>query len=195
MKTFTHLSVLLCSILIAVSTTMVAGEDDVVLKPPVLQPVGPIKPWPIEVRNSHLICRRAKNLSYNPDIKPPNLSFRANQQQEEYTLKSCTINKKIVELCVPATKFFNSYGGHTVYPWQLQQVKPQLLYNDFTCYPMKCKGDVGPKIQDVADQFGKMRLKLTKKYKVCVPAWKLYKEDKGSKEEPIIIEDKEMYVV
>ncbi len=132
--------------------------------------------FPPEIPNSHLICRKAKNESFDGKVIKAN--FRANQWQRKWGLKGCKIKTEKVEFCVPATKFLEPDQG-IEYPWNtLDVVYPQVITNDFICYIMKCNGqdNVAGETVKVADQFGVKKLKLTTKkdrYKVCVPAWKL----------------------
>ena len=164
---------ILCSVL-AVSNIF---AEDVVERPP-------------EITNSHLSCRKAKNESYNPNLANPAADFIANLQQQDYTLKKCTINLKNVELCVPSTKKLYTIAGTPGFPAELKNVDPQVVKNDFLCYIMKCKGNGAPEYQDVGDQFGKKRIRFTgKKFRVCVPAWKLTYAENEDELKPIIIED------
>ncbi len=140
---------------------------------------------PIEVTDSHLICRKANNLSYNITAPVPEAAFLANRIQRKYSLQKCKVKTKKVEFCVPATK--RLYNANQIpYPYRpLSLVKAQELKNDFMCYIMTCKvRDDDVVFQKVADQFGLKKLKFSKaqKYRVCVPAWKL--DDNGR---PIVI--------
>ena len=130
---------------------------------------------PVEIVDSHLVCHRANNLDPTP-TQAIKAKFAANLNQQEYSLDSCRINTRKIELCVPATKRVSYFAG-TQYPQVLADngVEPQPIKNDFLCYKMRCRdNDERPREQIVADQFGQKKIELLPRvYKVCVPAWKV----------------------
>ena len=143
-------------------------------------PTQPTPPGPPpEVRNSHLVCHRARDPK---PIRPPLISLIANEVQHEYSLERCRVFYRDVELCVPATKKVRSGQN---FPPVLMDLQPQELKNDFLCYSIRCREDSeAPNRQVAANQFGTYKLNLFKtRQKVCIPSWKL--RDDGS---PVIVE-------
>ena len=144
--------------------------------PPFPTPTTPTPP--AEVRNSHLVC----HLALDPEpLRPPLIALIANEAQEEYSLRTCRVFFRSVELCVPATKKVSSDQN---FPPELINLKPQELKNDFICYTMRCRPSEAPEVQEAANQFGKYKVEIKRtRQKVCIPSWKL-RDGK-----PVIIEN------
>lgn len=138
----------------------------------------------IEVRNSHLNCFRG-NFDAPFQFKAI-VDLKANQKQNQYSVRGCRVKTKKIDLCVPSTK--KILQSDTTYPKIINDVQAQSLKNDFICYYLKCDPDLNlaelPVEQPAADQFGVkyFQFKNTMKFRVCVPAWKI-----GSDGRPIII--------
>ena len=129
---------------------------------------------PNEVPNSHLTCRRGLKLNENNAFQAK-VQLQANEMQLAYSLNKCKISYRKAALCVPSTKGIIETTSTYPFNYLTDNIFPQTLFNDFICYKMKCKPQQLLEFQGAADQFGYKRIRLTNRFKLCVPAWKLDK--------------------